>query len=46
MTCTEAVGTKLYQTKCSIAQLEALKENITALQQYILDYSDNIQGNI
>lgn len=38
-TCTEDVGNKLYQTKRSIAQLETLKENITTLQQYILDSS-------
>ncbi|XP_077269961.1 uncharacterized protein LOC143901463 [Temnothorax americanus] len=42
-TCTEAVGNKLYQTRCSIAQLETLKENVVALQEYILDNSDNIE---
>ncbi|XP_011697462.1 PREDICTED: uncharacterized protein LOC105455667 [Wasmannia auropunctata] len=42
-TCAEAVGSKLYQTKCSITQLETLKDNIAVLQQYILDNSDNIE---
>jgi len=44
--CTEAIGNKLYQTKCSIAQLETLKENIAALQQHILDNNDTIEGNV
>ncbi|KAL6266224.1 hypothetical protein P5V15_003084 [Pogonomyrmex californicus] len=42
-TCTEDVGKALYQTKCSIAQLETLKENIAVLQQHILDSSDNTE---
>lgn len=44
--CTEAVGNKLYQTKCSITQLETLKENIVALEQHILDTSDSIEGKV
>lgn len=44
--CTEAVGNKLYQTKCSITQLETLKENIAALEQHILDNNDNTEGNV
>ncbi|KYQ58595.1 hypothetical protein ALC60_02240 [Trachymyrmex zeteki] len=42
--CTEVVGNKLYQTKCSIAQLETLKENIVMLQ-HLLDSSNIIEGN-
>ncbi|KYN01176.1 hypothetical protein ALC62_08018 [Cyphomyrmex costatus] len=41
--CTEVVGNKLYQTKCSIAQLETLKENIVALK-HLLDSSSNTEG--
>ncbi|XP_011875457.1 PREDICTED: uncharacterized protein LOC105566227 [Vollenhovia emeryi] len=40
-TCTETVENKLYQTKCSIAQLETLKGNIAALQQHILNSSNS-----
>ncbi|XP_011640695.1 uncharacterized protein LOC105429428 [Pogonomyrmex barbatus] len=43
ITCTEDVGKALYQTKCSIAQLETLKENIAVLQQHVLDSSDNTE---
>ncbi|XP_011065414.1 PREDICTED: uncharacterized protein LOC105152696 isoform X2 [Acromyrmex echinatior] len=44
--CTEVIENKLYQTKCSIAQLETLKENIVVLQ-HLLDNSNNIEdGNI
>ncbi|XP_018046652.1 PREDICTED: uncharacterized protein LOC108686083 [Atta colombica] len=43
--CTEVIENKLYQTKCSIAQLETLKENIVVLQ-HLLDSSNNIEGNL
>ncbi|KAH0948404.1 hypothetical protein HN011_002795 [Eciton burchellii] len=41
-TCTKAAGNSLYQTKCSITQLEMLKEDITVLQQHILNNSNSI----
>ncbi|XP_014470108.1 PREDICTED: uncharacterized protein LOC106742037 [Dinoponera quadriceps] len=37
--CTQAVGNELYQTRCRIAQLETLKDNISVLQQHILNSS-------
>ncbi|XP_018367386.1 PREDICTED: uncharacterized protein LOC108763936 isoform X1 [Trachymyrmex cornetzi] len=44
--CTEIVENKLYQIKCSIAQLETLKEN-TVVLQHLLNSSNNIEdGNI
>ncbi|KAL0122926.1 hypothetical protein PUN28_007530 [Cardiocondyla obscurior] len=43
--CVEAIASNLYQTKCSITQLEALKENIIALKQ-MLDSFDNAEGNV
>ncbi|RLU27618.1 hypothetical protein DMN91_001422 [Ooceraea biroi] len=42
-TCTEAAGKQLYQTKCSITQLEMLKEDIAVLQQHILNNSDTVE---
>ncbi|KYN35342.1 hypothetical protein ALC56_10517 [Trachymyrmex septentrionalis] len=43
--CIEVVENKLYQTKCSIAQLETLKENVVVLQ-HLLNSSNNIEGNL
>ncbi|KYN16749.1 hypothetical protein ALC57_10946 [Trachymyrmex cornetzi] len=43
--CTEIVENKLYQIKCSIAQLETLKEN-TVVLQHLLNSSNNIEGNV
>ncbi|XP_032676940.1 uncharacterized protein LOC116846777 [Odontomachus brunneus] len=46
-TCTGAIGSELYQTRCCIAQLEALKENISVFEQYILgDSSRNNSDEI
>ncbi|XP_012216413.1 uncharacterized protein [Linepithema humile] len=40
-TCTESVESELYQTRCSIAQLDTLKDNTALLQEHISENSVN-----